>query len=366
MVIPVCEPTIGELEKKYVNDCLDTNWISSNGKYIEQFEKEFANFCDAKYGVSCSNGTAALHLALKSVGIGDGDEVIVPDFSMIATANAVIYCGAKPIFIDANMDTWNMEITDIEENITDKTKAIMVVHTYGNPVDMDKINDIAHRHNLYVIEDAAEAHGAIYKDQMIGSLSDVAAFSFYGNKILTTGEGGMVVTNTKRIADRAKYLRNHAFCKDRFTHYDLGFNYRMTNIQAAIGLAQTEKATILRENRINNARLYNNLLKNVKGVTLPPESKFGSNVYWMYGILLPNHTTKLRVMEELEREGIQTRSFFRPMSIQPIYEKMGLTTCSGNVHAINLYLRGLYLPSASHLTEEEIEYVCKTLKKVLK
>jgi len=285
-MIPVCEPTLNGNEKKYVLDCLDTNWISSNGKYIELFETKFAEFCNVKYGVSCSNGTTALHLALAVLNIGKDDEVIIPDFTMIATINSVLYTGAKPIVVDSEMQSWNMDVDKIEEKITEKTKVIMVVHTYGHPINMEKVNEIAKKHNLFVIEDAAEAHGAEFNGKKIGSLSDIACFSFYANKIITTGEGGMIVTNNEKYAERAKLLKNHAFTKPRFVHHEIGFNYRMTNIQAAIGLAQVENVDKLVEARIKNAQLYNQKLKDVKGVILPPEQSNVKNVYWMYGILI--------------------------------------------------------------------------------
>ncbi|MDI6737846.1 MAG: DegT/DnrJ/EryC1/StrS family aminotransferase, partial [Nanoarchaeota archaeon] len=240
-MIPVCEPCMAGKELEYVSDCIKTNWISSNGRYITQFEDSFSRYCGTKYGIGCSNGTVALHLALAAIGIGPGDEVIIPDFTMIATANAVAYCGATPIPVDSEPRTWNMDVRQIKEKITSKTKAIMPVHIYGHPVDMDPLLKLAKEHNLLVIEDAAEAHGALYKNRKTGSLGDAACFSFYANKLITTGEGGMVVTNNEQIAEKARLLRNHAFGKPRFVHNEIGFNYRMTNIQAAIGCAQMEK-----------------------------------------------------------------------------------------------------------------------------
>src|SRR3989344_1672719 len=224
-MIPVCEPTLAGNELKYVTDCVKTNWISSAGKYIKEFEDRFSQFCGVKYGVSCSSGTAAIHLALEALGIGKGDEVIIPTFTMIATANAVIYAGAKPVLVDSELETWNMDVNKIEEKITKKTKAIMPVHTYGHPVDMDPIIKLAKDYNLKVIEDAAEAHGAEYKGKKVGGLSDASCFSFYSNKIITTGEGGMVLTNNDEVAEKARSLRNLAFTKPRFLHSEIGFNY---------------------------------------------------------------------------------------------------------------------------------------------
>jgi perosamine synthetase len=369
-MIPVCEPYLCGNELKYVTDCLKSNWIGSMGKYISLFEESFANFCDTKYGVGCSNGTTALHLALASLGIGPGDEVIIPDFTMIATANAVIYTGAKPVLIDSELETWNINVAKIEEKMTKKTKVIIPVHTYGHPVDMDTIKELANKYNLFVIEDAAEAHGAEYQGKKIGSLSDIACFSFYSNKIITCGEGGMLVTNNEKFADKAKLLRNHAFTKPRFLHHELGFNYRMTNIQAAIGLAQTENADKLVNARINNAKIYNNLLKDVPGIRLPPKKDWAKNVYWMYGILINDEfgigTQNLR--EELFKKGIDTRSFFVGMHNQPLFKdekKDNYPTLSGDFsNSEYLEKRGLYLPSSSALTESQINKIVAVIKSI--
>ena len=370
--IPVCEPTLIGNESRYVNDCLKTNWISSAGKYIELFESGFAKFCNTRYGIATCNGTVSIHLALESLGICPGDEVIVPDFTMIASINSVIYTGAKPVLVDADIETWCINPGLIEEKITKKTKAIMPVHIYGHPCDMNPINKLAKRYNLAVVEDAAEAHGALYKSKKIGSLSDAASFSFYANKIITTGEGGMVVTNSKEISEKAKLLRNHAFTKKRFVHEEIGYNYRMTNIQAAIGLAQLENLDKLVAMRIENAKLYNKLLKSVKGVTLPPCKSWAKNVYWMYGILLNEDfgISKDMLMEELLKHGIGTRSFFVPLHRQPVFRKN--TKRFGNFPNINgsypvsdrLGKNGLYLPSTSSLPKEDISYIAETIKKI--
>lgn len=369
-MIPVCEPTLQGNEKKYVDECISTNWISSSGRFIEEFEKRFSELCGVKYGVSCSNGTTALHLALAALGIGKGDEVIMPDFTIIAVANAVLYTGATPVFVDSELKTWNMDPDRIEEKITSRTKAIIAMHTYGCPADMDRINEIARKHNLKVVEDAAEAHFALYKGRPTGSLGDVGCFSFYANKIVTTGEGGMVVTNNKEIADKAKLLRNHAFREPRFVHDEVGFNYRMTNIQAAIGVAQIERADKLLEGRRSNAPRYEAGLKGVKGVTLAPECPYGTNVYWMYGILIDENEfgrEKEEVMKLLKEQGIETRPFFYPMHMQPVYKNNPEIDCSGEYPASGqLYAQGLYLPSSSHLTDEQIKKVCAALKALKK
>ncbi len=379
-MIPVCEPTLIGNEKKYVLDCIETNWISSMGKYIEQFEQGFAKFCGVKHAVAVNNGTTALHLALAACGIGPGDEVIVPTFTMIASVNAILYTGARPVIVDADPETWNMDtspsgIKKLAAKITKKTKAIMPVHIYGHPVDMDPLLEVAKQHNLLVIEDAAEAHGAEYRGmqgtQKCGAISHVACFSFYANKIITTGEGGMAVTNDDTLAERLRLLRNHAFTKKRFIHNELGYNYRMTNIQAAIGCAQLEQIDKLIAMRIRNAHRYNELFRVSglvgNGITLPPEKPWAKNVYWMYGILINENKSgisKDQLMAELEKKGVQTRSFFYPMHQQPMFIKKtyGNGLSDADLHgsypvADRLAQEGLYLPSSSHLTDEQIKTI---------
>src|SRR3989344_1504376 len=319
--IPVCEPTLRGNELKYVSDCVKTNWISSFGKYIEEFEKGFSAYCGVKHGITCCNGSIAIHLALEAAGIGPGDEVIVPDFTMIASVNSILYTGAKPVFVDAEMSTWCMNSNLIEEKITKRTKAILPVHIYGHPVDMDKVIKIVKQNNLLIIEDAAEAHGALYKGKKCGSLSDASAFSFFANKIITCGEGGMVLTNDDKIADKARQL---------------------------------EKIDELVECRISNAHLYNNLLSSIKGVITPPCAEWAKNVYWMYGILIDEKfgmgRDKLR--EKLLEAGIDTRAFFVPMHLQPVYNKpnnkfSNLPDTKGKF-PVSEYLgnNGFYLPSS--------------------
>jgi perosamine synthetase len=366
-MIPVCAPFLGEKELEYVVDCIKTNWISSKGKYVEEFEEKFAKYCGCKYGISTTSGTSALHLALACLGIKKNDEVIIPSFTMIATGFAVVYCGATPVLVDAEPETWNMNVEKIEEKITAKTKAIIPVHIYGHPCDMDLIMKLAKKYNLWVIEDAAEAHGAEYKGKKVGSIGHVGCFSFYANKIITTGEGGMVVTNDEKIAERARLLRDLAHSKERrFLHTDIGFNYRMTNIQASIGLAQFEKIDELVERRRSHAHLYNSLLKDVNGITLPPEKKWAKNVYWMYCILIQDEFGMSRdeLMEKLKEKGIETRTSFIPMHQQPAFLKMNLFQGENYPIAEELSQRGLYLPSGSGLTTDEIEYVCNAIKQV--
>lgn len=368
-IIPVCEPTLNGNELKYVTECVKSGWISSSGKFIKQFEDRFSEYCGVTQGVSCSSGTAALHIALEAVGIGRGDEVIMPTFTMIASCNAVIYSGAKPVLVDSELKTWNIDIDKIEEKITAKTKAIMVVHTYGHPVDMDKVKRISNKYNIPIIEDAAEAHGAEYKGRKTGSLGDIACFSFYANKIITTGEGGMVVTKNKKWAENCRALRNHFFGEPRFLHRRLGYNYRMTNVQAAIGLAQLERIDRYVNARRNNAKYYNKLLMSVRGVTTPPEAKWAKNVYWMYGILVGKEfgMTMPRLREELLKRGIDTRNFFIGMHRQPVYKGDGkrFPDTSGK-YPVSDYLErnGVYLPSSSHLSRGQITKIVDAIKAI--
>ncbi len=362
-IIPVCEPILGGNELKYTRECIKANWISSTGgKHIREFEKKFARLCGARYAISCTSGTSALHLALATLGIKKGDEVIIPTFTMIATANAITYLGARPVLVDAEPLTWNIDPDKIEDQITSRTKAIIIVHTYGHPAQMDKILRIAKKYNLYVIEDAAEAHGAKYRGKTVGSIGDVACFSFYANKIITTGEGGMLTTNNKKVARVAWILKNHAFSDDRhFWHKYLGYNYRFTNLQAAIGLAQLERFNKLVEAKIKNARYYSYLLKDVKGITLPYEKKYVKSVFWMYSILVEDSfgVTRNGLRRYLAQRGIDTRTFFIPIHLQPIYFKKykGRFPVSEE-----LCRKGMYLPSAASLRKKDIKYIVECIK----
>jgi len=367
-MIPVCEPTICGNELKYVTDCIKTNWISSNGEYINEFEEKFAEYCGAKHGVSCCNGTTAIHLALTASGIGKDDEVVVPTFTMIGSVNPIIYCGAKPVFVDAEPDTWNMDISKLEDKITNKTKAILPVHIYGHPVDMGPLLKLAEKYGLSIIEDAAEAHGAQYKGRKVGGLGNMGCFSFYANKIITTGEGGMVITNNDKLAERLRSLKNHAFGIPRFIHNEIGYNYRMTNLQAAMGLAQFEQIDKFIEARREHAHKYNSLLKEVEGITLPTEKDWAKNVYWMYGILIEDSfgISKDETMKKLKGLGIETRSFFLPMHQQPAYTKMGLQLDEVFPVSEGLHKKGLYLPSSSSLTDNQIKTVVEGIKAMKK
>jgi perosamine synthetase len=357
-IIPVCEPTLSGKEKEYLLDCLESNWISSAGKYIPAFEEKFAAECHCQYGVACANGTVALHLALAALGLGPGDEVILPAFTMIATINAVTYTGATPILIDSELCTWNMDVEQLAGKITSKTKAVIPVHTYGHPADMDPVMELAEKHGIFVLEDAAEAHGAEYKGRRAGGLGHAGAFSFYANKIITTGEGGMITTDNARFASLTQNLRDHAFSSERhFWHKFIGFNYRMTNMQAAVGLAQTEQMSGFIANRRRNAALYTELLKEIPGIITPPEADWAKNVFWMYSILVEDKfgLTRDQLRAYLARHGIETRTFFIPMHLQPIYYE----AFKGQRYPVaeTLCQRGFYLPSASSLTTQQIKYI---------
>ena len=366
--IPVCEPFLNGNEVKYVTDAMMTGWISSSGKYVTEFEQSFADYCGMKHAVAVCNGTVAIHLALTALGIGEGDEVIIPSFTMIATAYAVCYVGAKPVFVDADKDTWNIDVTKIEEKITSKTKAIIPVHVFGNPCNMDEIVRIAQNHNLYIIEDAAEAHGAEYNEQKVGSFSHIGAFSFFANKNLTTGEGGMVVTNDDNLFTKCKYFKNMCFPVNgprNYTHDDIGFNYRMSNLHAAIGLAQVEKANEYRKLRINNAKKYIELLKDCPGIIFQKDEPNALNVHWMNTIVVEPQKyghNKDELIGYLKKKGIDTRLLFVSMSRQKALKKYGCD-CNDEYPVTDwLTENGFYLPSASSLTFEQISYICETIK----
>jgi perosamine synthetase len=353
MHLPVSEPLLGEKELLYVTECILTGWVSSAGKFVTRFEQMFAEFCGCHYAVATSNGTTALHLALLSIGIGPDDEVIVPTLTFIATANAVTYTGAKPVFVDSDISTWNIDPEKIEESITPRTKAIIPVHLYGHPADMERILNIASKHSLAVIEDAAEAHGATYKGRKVGGIGDLGVFSFYGNKIVTTGEGGMVVTNDAELAEKIKILRDHGMSKNRrYWHPVLGFNYRLTNIQAAIGVAQMENIENILAAKRRIADTYTKLLRDITGITLPPSAPWAENVFWLYTILIDDRVCNVDrnfIIENLSKNGVETRPIFPPIHTQPIYN----TGQSLPVSEM-LFQKGLCLPSSVNLQDEEI------------
>lgn len=367
--IPVCEPVVGEKEEEYLRDCIKTNWISSQGKYVDDFSKNFAQFCGVKYCVLTTSGTTALHLALTALNIGKGDEVIIPSFTMIATAFAVIYTGATPVLVDSESETGNIDVTKIEKKISPKTKVVLPVHIYGHPCDMDPIMNLARKYKLAVVEDAAEAHGAEYKGRRVGGVGQIGCFSFYANKIITMGEGGCVVTNNEKLFQKLNMLHDLAHSpKKRFFHIAVGFNYRLTNLQAAVGMAQLEQADKFVEARRGNAVLYNRYLSDIQGLRLPIEKKWAKNVYWMYGVLVDDRfgVGRDKLMELLAKEGVGTRAFFEPMNHQPVFRKMGLFKRERYPVAEDWGKRGLYLPSGSGLTEDKIKYICEKIKKIAK
>lgn len=370
--IPVCEPMLAGNELKYVTDAVSTGWISSSGKYVTEFEKQFAAYSDCKYGVAVCNGTVALHLALVALGVSEGDEVIVPTFTMIASAFAVCYTGAKPVFVDADPHTWNIDVAKIEEKITPRTKAIMPVHIFGQMCDMDAIQALADKYNLLIIEDAAEAHGAMWRGRKAGSCSHVGCFSFFANKNITTGEGGMVVTNDEAIYEQLKYYKNVCFPMNgvrNYLHNDIGFNYRMSNVVAAIGLAQTEKADEYKAMRMHNNELYRRYLADVPGIRFQNILPQAECVSWMNTIVLDpalyGHT-KDELIAYLRENNVDSRLLFNGMHRQKSLLDFGCD-CSGEYPICDMLTEnGFYLPSASSLTEDVIEAICTLIKNFAK
>ena len=365
-MIPVNRPLFISNEKKYLQECIDSGWISSEGPFVKKFEANFAKYVGRKYAVAVSSGTAALEVVVGAIGLKPGDEVIIPTFTIISCASAVLAYGGVPVFVDAEPETWNMDVAKIEEKITKKTKVIMAVHMYGHPSDMDAILRLAKKHKLLVIEDAAEVHGATYKGKKCGSFGDISIFSFYANKVISTGEGGMVLTNNPKFAERAKFLRNLGFNdKKRFYHVELARNYRMTNLQAAVGVAQLKNIEKLVKIKRENAQKYTQLLKNIEGLQLPAEKNWAKNVYWMYGVVLDKKfgMNKEAFAKKLEKAGIQTRPFFYPMHLQPVLKKY---IKKGNYPVAERIAKyGLYLPSGLGLKDSEIKQVCSAIKKIL-
>jgi len=359
--IPAASPDIGEEELRYVTEALKSGWVSSKGPFIEEFEKRFSGYIGAKHGIATSNGTVALHLALVALGIGPGDEVLVPSLTFIATANAVTYTGAKPVFLDSHPDYWCVDPNVVRESITDRTKAIVLVHLYGHPCDMEPILEVARSRDLCVIEDCAEAHGAEYRHKKVGSFGDVSCFSFYGNKTITTGEGGMCVTDHEELAQKMRILKDHGMNpKKRFWHDVVGFNYRMTSLQAALGLAQLDKVERLVERKRRIAETYREHLKHTKNMVLAPEMSWAKSTYWFYSVLL-DVGLRDNVIALLDQEGIETRPFFYPIHILPPYSH-GLKLPV----AERLSAAGLSLPSGPRITNEEIGNVTSALDRALR
>lgn len=368
--IPVNEPLLNGNEKKYLCECIDTGWISSEGPFVKEFEQKMSATVDRKYGVAVSNGTAALEVAVQALGIGEGDEVIMPAFTIISCAMSVTKVGAIPVLVDSDLYTWNMNIQEIEAKITPKTKAIMMVHLYGLPVEADKVLTLAKKYNLKVIEDAAEMHGQTYNGRPCGSFGDISIFSFYPNKHITTGEGGMVVTDDEQLAERCRMLRNLCFKKDvRYIHDEISDNYRFTNLQAAVGLAQLERLDEFITKKREMGRYYTEHLKDVKGLILPIErTNYADNIYWVYGLVLEKDipADNRLIQKLLAEEGIGSRTFFWCMHEQPVYQRQRLFENQTYPNAEYLARKGFYIPSGLALTEEQMEQVVDGVKNVMK
>lgn len=367
--IPVNEPLLNGNEKKYLCECIDTGWISSEGPFVKEFEEKMSTSAGRKYGIAVSNGTAALEVAVQALGIGEGDQVIMPTFTIISCAMAVTKLGAVPVLVDSDIHTWNMNVDEIEAKITPKTKAIMIVHLYGLPVEVDKILELAKKYDLKVIEDAAEMHGQTYNGRPCGSFGDISTFSFYPNKHITTGEGGMVVTDDEELAERCRMLRNLCFRKDvRYVHDEISDNYRFTNIQAAVGLAQLERLDEFVERKRTMGKYYTEQLRHIKGLTLPIEkTEYADNIYWVYGIVLEEwvEADNKTMQKLLAEEGIGSRTFFWCMHEQPVYQQAGLFSGERYAQAEYLARKGFYIPSGLALTIEQMEQVVAGVEKVM-
>lgn len=363
--IPVCEPLLLGNELEYVTRAVSKGWISSSGGFVSEFEQKFAAHLGVRHAVTACNGTAALHLGLVAAGIGPEHEVIVPTFTMIASCAAICYTGAKPVFVDCERDSFNLDVTKLREKLSSRTRAIMPVHIYGLPCDMDPLLALAKEHDLVVVEDAAEAIGSSYKGKACGAMAELGCFSFFANKVITTGEGGMVVTSDDSLAEKLRYYKNLCFPSGtrRYFHEHIGFNYRMPNTSAAIGLAQLERVDEYVARRRENARRYNQRLTGERGVSVPAERSWGVNSYWMYSVLIEDDfgLSRDQVMSALAERGIETRSFFIPMHRQPGLADYGCDVSGEYPNSEYVSARGLYLPSGSGLEEAQIERVCREL-----
>jgi perosamine synthetase len=381
-MIPVNRPLLDGNEKKYLAECIDSGWVGSDGPFVSRFETEFAASVNRKYGIAVSSGTAALDISVEALDIGihdyQEDEVIMPTFTIISCINQIMRKCAAPVFVDSDLHTWNMNVNQIESRITPATKAIMAVHTYGLPVDMDPVMDIARKHDLKIIEDAAQAHGMKYKGRPCGSFGDLSTFSFYSNKLVSCGEGGMIVTNDELLAEKCRSLRNLCFGPQRFVHERIGWNYRMSNMQAAVGLAQLEKLEIHANIKRQIGKMYDRLLRGRNGISLPSlktdddirlpvmSVDGGRNMYWVFGVVIDKMEAQ-EVMARMHCKGIQTRPFFYPMHLQPAF------SCTWPPHTLNydypvaehLYKHGLYLPSGVGTTAEEVDMAATALKEIL-
>jgi perosamine synthetase len=367
-MIPVNEPKFGPREKELLLQCIDTGWISSDGPFVREFEEKFAGYLGMKHGIAVCNGTASIEAALYALGIQEGDEVIMPTFTIISCAVAALRLGAKPVLVDIDPELWTMDVGQVEKRITPKTRAIMPVHIYGHPVDMDPLIAIAKKYGIPIVEDAAEVHGAEYKGRKCGSMGEVSSFSFYANKVVTTGEGGMVVTNDAAIAERARSYRNLCFIPEkRFLHHELGYNFRMTNLQAAIGVAQTERIEESVAFKRKMGEYYRRKLSAIPGLRFQSEKPWAKSVYWMYSVEIDPGTglTAEDVMKKLGAKKIGTRPFFLGMHEQPVFHKMGLFAGEKYPHAERAARQGFYLPSGFTLTEAQVDTVCEELHHIM-
>ncbi len=368
--IPVFEPDLNGNEKLYLAQCIDEGWLGSNGPFVKKLEKEFSAYCNQKYGSCVSNGSAALDVAIRALkdfyNWDDNDEIIIPSFNIISAAQSSICNNLKPVFVDAEPYTWNIDVSKIEEFITERTRAIVIVHIYGLPSDVEPILKIAKKYNLKVIEDAAQAHGQTYLGKKCGSFGDISTFSFFTNKHVACGEGGIVLTSDEKLIEKINYYKNLCFTKDKFVHNDLGWNYRMSNLQAAVACAQFEKLsdTINKKQFIGN--LYNNLLKNIPAKLSVPKTDYADNHYWIFGIVL-NDDVNLdakKAIEKLAKDGIETRPFFYPMHKQPVFKKLGILDSIQRPVSEQLYNKGFYIPTGLNLTEEKIKFISEKVIKL--
>jgi perosamine synthetase len=376
-MIPVNEPLLGQQELAYVSECVRTGWISSAGHFIEEFEEKWATYCGMKYGVAVSNGTTALQVAVRCLNLKPGEEVIMPTFTIISCALAIIECGGVPVLVDSDPHTWCMDVSQVRTKITSRTRAIMPVHIYGHPVDMDPLLELAEQYHLKIIEDAAEVHGAEYLSgrngpnptwKRCGGMADLSTFSFYANKLITTGEGGMLLTSDAGFAEKARSLRNLCFQPERrFYHTELGYNFRLTNVQAALGLAQLERFDQIIAKKRWLGQAYTERLKDIAILQLPVEEPWARQVYWMYGLILDGSTkmNAIEFAERLQAMGVQTRPFFLGMHEQPVFLERGLFRDEHHPVAERLARQGLYLPSGLALSEAQMERVCEAVRKAL-
>jgi perosamine synthetase len=367
--IPVNEPLLDGNELKYLTECIRTGWISSDGPFVSRLEEYMALLTGRKHAIAVTNGTAAIDLVVDALGLGPGDEVIMPAFTIISCIAQIVRSGATPVLVDSEIDSWNMDVNKIESKVTSRTKAIMVVHTYGMPVEMDEVERVAKKFKLKIIEDAAEMHGQYYKGKPCGGFGYVSTLSFYANKHITCGEGGMILTDDDKFAEDCRALRNLCFKKDeRFVHEKLGWNCRMTNLQAAVGLAQAERLTTFAEKKRAMGRKYISLLEYTKGISFQViANKASENIYWVFGILLDKELglTAKDAITYLHAKNIQTRPFFCPMHLQPVFIQRGMF--QGEVYPVaeHLYKYGFYLPSGMGLTENQLVSSANTVKKMI-